>query len=75
MSFCGTQNISVLRVEIKLGVNPNSIQKVDLVIALNRIFGDFNRILLKQNQNYQSILILILLRNNSIEITENFSLG
>jgi hypothetical protein len=27
------------------------------------------------NQNYQSILILILLQNNSIEISENFSLG
>jgi hypothetical protein len=37
MPFCGTQNISVSRVEMKLGVTPNGILKVDLVIALNRI--------------------------------------
>jgi hypothetical protein len=37
MFFCGTQNISVLRVEMNLGVTPNDIPKVDLAIALNRI--------------------------------------
>jgi len=37
MSFCGTQNISVLCIEIKLGVIPNVIAKVHLAAALNRI--------------------------------------
>ena len=31
--------------------------------------------MINYNQNYQSILILILFQNNSIEISENFSLG
>jgi hypothetical protein len=39
MPFCGTQNISVLRAEIKLGVAPNGIPKVDFAIALNRILS------------------------------------
>jgi hypothetical protein len=38
MRFCGIQYISVLHAEIKLGVTPNGIPKVDLAISLNRIF-------------------------------------
>jgi len=37
MPFCETQNISVLRAEIKLRVTPNDITKIDFAIALNRI--------------------------------------
>jgi len=37
MPFCGTQTILVLCVEMQLGVTSNSIPKVDLTIALNRI--------------------------------------
>jgi hypothetical protein len=37
MQFCGTQTISVVRVEMKLVVTPNRIAKVDLEIVLNRI--------------------------------------
>jgi hypothetical protein len=38
MPFRGIQNISVLCVEMKLGVTPNGIPMVDLAIALNRNF-------------------------------------
>jgi hypothetical protein len=36
MPFYGTQNISVLHVQMKFVVTPNGIRKVDLAIALNR---------------------------------------
>jgi hypothetical protein len=37
MRLYGTQNILVLRLEMKLGTTPNGISKVDLAIALNEI--------------------------------------
>ncbi len=37
MPFCGSQNISFFRVEIKLEVIRNDIPKVDFAIAVNRI--------------------------------------
>ncbi len=37
MPLCGTENISVFSVGIKLGVTPNYISIADFATALNRI--------------------------------------